>query len=283
MKQMYLLFLQQASQVSFLQRGVEQPVIRPGQSSCMSQFIARLQVRRLARNTPSQFATMPKPSWKAAVTSTRISAASKLLLTDSVTNVFWLAAQSTGSPRLKALLERVNLPYSFLTWELVNQCIINGKESECSKLPLYFTSLQGRKWVQCTERIHWWKVFDNYTTEAVSACTQNGSRHSIRTFVVTAGKTLVLSVSDAAVPLEFELREPPDPRTQKILNSFPKTPRQMRSAFGYTVRDRLVSFQPTGLFAGIWRSIVTRTNVSWRCGFELLVSKPSTKRGDPTA
>ncbi|CDJ29672.1 uncharacterized protein EMH_0023580 [Eimeria mitis] len=163
MKQMYLFFLQQAARISFLQRGIEQPVIRPGKSSCMSQFVARL--------------------------------------------------QSTGSPRLKAMLDRVNLPYSFLTWELVNLCFIKGKD--CSRLPLYFTSLKGTK--------------------------------------------LTLSVSEVAVPLEFELREPPNPQTAKILQSFPKTVRPMRSPFGYAGKGRPLSLQPAGLFARIRRGLVTRT------------------------
>ncbi|CDJ46379.1 hypothetical protein EBH_0027240 [Eimeria brunetti] len=166
MKQMYLFFLQQAAQISFLQRGVEQPVIRPGESSCMSQFVARL--------------------------------------------------QSTGSPRLRAMLDRVSIPYSFLTWELINLCFLKGKD--CSRLPLYFTSLQGNK--------------------------------------------LILSVSDVAVPLELELREPPDPQTAKVLNSFPRTVRPARSAFGYAGKERHVSFEPTGLSARIRRSIVTRTKSS---------------------
>ncbi|CDI86091.1 hypothetical protein, conserved [Eimeria praecox] len=168
MKQMYLFFLQQAARMSFLEGEIEEPLLRPGTYSCMSQFVARL--------------------------------------------------QSTGSPRLKAMLDRVNLPSSFLTWELVNQCFLKRRGSDCGKLPLYFTSVQGKK--------------------------------------------LILSVSDEAVPLEFELREPPNRQTVKLLSSFPRTVRPMRSPFGYAGKERPVSSQPAGLFAGIGRSIMTRTKKS---------------------
>ncbi|KAL8443452.1 hypothetical protein Emed_006807 [Eimeria media] len=43
MKQMYLLFLQQAYRLSFLQEDSQHPLLRPGTASCMSQFVARLE------------------------------------------------------------------------------------------------------------------------------------------------------------------------------------------------------------------------------------------------
>ncbi|XP_026192221.1 uncharacterized protein LOC34621907 [Cyclospora cayetanensis] len=123
--------------------------------------------------------------------------------------------QKSGSPMLKAILDRVNLPQFFLTWELVHKCLLDIDDQACSRLPVYFTSLSDTR--------------------------------------------LTLSISDEAVPLEFELLEPPSMRIVNALKSFPKTVRPERSAFGYAGKMRLAVYPRGGLFTRIRNSVITRT------------------------
>ncbi|OEH77210.1 hypothetical protein cyc_05571 [Cyclospora cayetanensis] len=73
---------------------------------------------------------------------------------------------------------------------------------------------------------------------------------------------LTLSISDEAVPLEFELLEPPSMRIVNALKSFPKTVRPERSAFGYAGKMRLAVYPRGGLFTRIRNSVITRTQKS---------------------
>lgn len=51
--------------------------------------------------------------------------------------------QPTRNSRLRAILDRVQLPNSFLIWELVNHCFFQVDKYSCNRLPVYFTSLTG--------------------------------------------------------------------------------------------------------------------------------------------
>ncbi|CDJ64974.1 hypothetical protein, conserved [Eimeria necatrix] len=73
---------------------------------------------------------------------------------------------------------------------------------------------------------------------------------------------LVLSVSDEAVPLEIELRHPADKKTTAILQTFPKTLRPARSAFGYAGQQHFLSSEETGLFARLRKGAVRRAKKS---------------------
>ncbi|KAL8425482.1 hypothetical protein Efla_002603 [Eimeria flavescens] len=164
MKQMYLLFLQQAQRTSFLRGDSKQPMLRPKVATCMSQFVSRL--------------------------------------------------QAAGSPRLQAILDHVKLPEAFFTWELLNYCLLNLKDSKCETIPAYFSSLSGR--------------------------------------------TLTLSFSEEAIPVQFELRTQPKEKDIRVLHSFPKAVRPPRSAFGYAQSNQPAPSPKKSLLARIRDNLITR-------------------------